>query len=250
MRWLAAVKKANLAHLPVVAGMEPSHHLFHPTPHGGIYGTKGTTRPSSPPPPSSVLPATTTLPFLCLLRLRLRLCASACTCVSDCLVHRHHRLHCVASLRRVHGDQVRRLVPAHDAQPRRRGGRERRRQGLRRHANMHRLQNIPGAPVWPLVEPLSSRMCGGPSPSRLSLMTFSPPASPSLVGRGAGRAVLDVRAVPHLLPPGASQPRTHGRLHLPGAPSLQRLSLSLSFSLSLQRSLSHTGASIFQVSPL
>ena len=41
MRWLAAVKKANLAHLPVVAGMEPSHHLFHPTPHGGIYGTKG-----------------------------------------------------------------------------------------------------------------------------------------------------------------------------------------------------------------
>ena len=41
MRWLAAVKKANLAHLPIVAGMEPSYHLFHPAPNGGVYGTKG-----------------------------------------------------------------------------------------------------------------------------------------------------------------------------------------------------------------
>ena len=43
LRWLAAVKKARVGHLPIVAANEFSFPLFQKNATGGIYGWKGCT---------------------------------------------------------------------------------------------------------------------------------------------------------------------------------------------------------------
>ena len=41
LRWLAAVKKARVEHLPIVAAGEVTFPLFQKNPTGGIFGWKG-----------------------------------------------------------------------------------------------------------------------------------------------------------------------------------------------------------------